>query len=194
MPIPSSIKQLEYGVTLPVPVANLSTRSVLPNFDFGSQGSLVHRSWEAPEPVGFPYLWHLNQYYLARDIDIYTFRGYGDNYVVCISDGGCGSNQCYAVMRLWVAGATLSNPYRLLVYFMRLCGMLLIFGDTSQMNAAMTIDEANRDGMRYIQILNLYSNPGVGAAILNWKQFRRDHRGQAPPGFEDLLVCRSTVV
>jgi len=194
MPFAPSLKQLEFGVTLPAPTTTLRTRSVIPQFDFGAQGSLIHHSWEAPEPVGFPYLWNLNQYYLARDSDIYSFIGYGDNYILCVSDGGCGPLRCYAIMRLWVAGSCLSNSYRLLVYFLRLSGMELVFGDSSQMNAAMTLEEANREGARYVQVLNIYGNPGVGAVVLDWKQFRREHRGQPPPGFEDLLVCRSTVV
>ena len=179
-------KQLEPGVTLPNTTS--SPRSAASHFEPGPLGS-VHRAWDGPEPIGFPYLWNLNAYYSSRGMLIYTFKYFGDDGVACLGDGPGG----WTIVRLWASGASLASTtyYKLWYYQLRTRGMWHLYGDPSGITPAMTVEEANQLGVRYIQILNIFGDPGVGIFQLDWPQFYQNHAGEVPPGFEDLLVCRS---
>jgi len=119
MSIPTSRKQLEWGVTLPDSTS--SSRSSVSRYQPGPWGSVNRLAWEGPEPVGFPYLWNLSQYYSERNIEIFTFKGYGDQYVVCLGDFGDAVWSDYrsrlTLVRLWLRAANLEAGWRMLLLF-----------------------------------------------------------------------------
>ena len=94
--------------------------------------------------------------------------------------------------RLWLAGSSLSEGWRLLILFLEQCGLLTtLFGGAQQMTAAMTLDEANQLGMRYVQVLNQQGNPGVGLLPFDYSEWVRYNRGAPPPMFAELLQGRT---
>lgn len=199
MAIPSARKQLEDGISLIKPSS--SSRSALSRFELGTAGSVVRQAWEGPEPVGFPYLWNLSQYYFERNIDTFTFNEYGDGYVVCLCDGGgpvvwTDPNGVYSgritLARLWISAANLSLAWRLLFWPMEQRGLITAFaGGALQMTPAMTLDEANQLGMRYVQILNYQGSPGIGAMEFDYSEWVRNNRGAPPPVLADILQGRT---
>lgn len=201
MSIPSSRKQLEEGISLID--SSTSSRSAVSHYELGTWDSVVHWAWEGPEPVGFPYLWNLSQYYFARNIDTFTFPGYGDDYVVCLGDGGGPVvwnnidgvyNGRITLVRLWVRGANLSQPWRVIIWLLEQRGLITsMFGGALQMTAAMSLDEANQLGMRYVQILNNQGNPGVGVLAFDYSEWARSNRGTPPAMLADLLQGRTII-